>query len=191
MQNGNNYKNVTGSAPSPVLVDPTLTAGDMDTVGNTGVTYAQLVAQASITLPGGTYAPAPLITGGVCNTAMTTNWGSPLTPAGACGSYFPIIHITGDLRVNGSYQGQGILLVDGNFAPFDFTFMGLVMVQGAIDSTHHFYLTGGMQVKNVNNHFQDIWDIIGNYSSCALAKAFGTMATSASPLRSRGWAELY
>jgi hypothetical protein len=191
MQNKNNFKNVTGTSPSPVKIDPSLTASDMDTLGTTAVTYAQLVARANITLAGGTYAPAPVITSGVCTKTVLTNWGSPLTPAGACGDYFPVIHITGDLRVNGIYQGQGILLIDGNFAPFDFTFMGLVMVQGAIDSTHHFYLTGGMQVKNQNNHFQDIWDIIGNYSSCALARAFMTIPTDAAPFRSRGWVELY
>jgi hypothetical protein len=191
MQNGNTYKKVTGTAPSPVLVDPTLTADDMETVGNTGVTFDDLVSMANLTLPGGSYGPAPIVTSGVCNKAVVTNWGSPLTPTGPCGNYFPIIHVTGDLHIDGDYEGQGILLIDGNFAPFDFTFMGLVMVKGAIDSTHHFHLHGGMQVKNENNHFQDIWDILGHYSSCALAKAFGSVPMSAAPLRSRSWVELF
>ncbi|HEV2670335.1 MAG TPA: pilus assembly PilX N-terminal domain-containing protein [Gemmatimonadales bacterium] len=190
---GKSSKNILGT-PS-WSQDTTLHKASMDTAGNSGISYSQLAAMASITLPGGTYAPAPVISGGVCNTTISTNWGSPLAPTGACADYFPIVHITGDLHVNGSYQGQGVLLVDGDATLLDFTFAGLVMIQGALaplpDSTHHFYLYGGMQVKNQNNAWQDVWDIIANYSSCAMSKAFAQVPSGVSALRSRSWTALY
>src|SRR5581483_4018288 len=126
-------------------------------------------------------------------TATTTNWGDTLQ-ANPCGSYFPIVHLQGDLHVHSGY-GQGILLIDGNADLLHFSWFGMVIIEGALapqtDSTHFFKVTGGLQIKNASNGSQDIWDINAKYSSCALAKVFAQIPGGMSALRSRSWAELF
>src|SRR5256885_11481940 len=58
------------------------------------VTYADLAARASITLPGQNFSTsiAPVVTNGQCDWSVLTNWGNPLNPTAPCGTYFPIIH---------------------------------------------------------------------------------------------------
>jgi hypothetical protein len=198
-QNGGTFSNVTGAAPD-VIQGPAYSSASLDTIGNTGMTYAQMAAMATVTVPGGSYTlgpPMPVVAGGVCNTAIPSNWGSPLSPAGACGNYFPIIHVTGNLTVrgvSGTSQGQGILLVDGDVKAFNFTFDGMVVIRGIIDSTHFFKVWGGVQVINNNNSafVSDTWDVMFAFSSCSLAKSLSLVgASGASLLRSRSWAELY
>ena len=193
------FSNIVGTPP--VVQNPALTPEALDTIGNTGLTYEDLVAMATIPLPGGgnytTGPPTPVVSGTTCTTSVLTNWGSPLSPAGYCGNYYPVIHVTGDLRIDGPgsvTQGQGILLVDGNMKAFDFTFAGMVVIRGTLDSTHFFKVYGGVQVinKNHSTFVEDTWDVMFAYSSCALSKAFTTIAPSGvAPLRSRSWAELY
>jgi hypothetical protein len=57
----------------------------------------------------------PVVQDGMCVTSDPDNWGDPLNPGQPCGSYFPIIHIDGDVNMRGASVGQGILLVDGDF----------------------------------------------------------------------------
>jgi hypothetical protein len=192
---GKSTSNITGTA-SPVKPwnqDTTLTTAKMDTIGNTTTTYTSLAAMATVTLPGGSYLPAPVSFAGVCTTSVTTNWGDTLQ-TNPCGDYFPIVHITGNLSAHGG-SGQGILLVDGDATLLNFTWFGMVIIQGALapqtDSTHFFKVTGGLQMNNKNNVSQDVWDINAKYSSCALAKVFAQIPAGVSGLRSRGWAELY
>jgi hypothetical protein len=198
-QGGGNLNGVTGAAPD-VIQSSAYSSAELDTIGNTGITYSQMAAMATVTVPGGTYTlgpPMPVVAGGVCNTGVTSNWGSPLSPAGACGNYFPIIHVTGNLTVrgvSGTSQGQGILLVDGDVKAFDFTFAGMVVIKGIIDSTHFFKVWGGVQVINANNSafVSDTWDVTFAFSSCSLAKSLSlAVPQGVSPLRSRSWAELY
>lgn len=185
---------VTGGPPA-YTQDPTVTAAKLDTIGNTGITYAQLSAMASITLAGGSYLPAPVISGSTCVTANTLNWGAPYAPTGPCGYYMPIVHITGDLVVRGTSGvtgGQGILLIDGNVKAFNFRWDGMVIVRGSIDSTHFFRVDGAVQEQNATNrNNQDVWDVQFVYSTCALQKVFAQIPNGVSALRSRSWAELY
>lgn len=114
----------------------------------------------------------PLLTGTACNTADPKNWGDPgrATPAGACETYFPIVHITctvvgatcplgiaaTPVGSSGLYQqlsngkGQGILLVDGNLwisGQFDWT--GPIIVRGNfITSGNNIHVTGGVEALN-------------------------------------------
>jgi hypothetical protein len=190
---GKSTKSIFGAGTPPWNQDATITPASMDTIGNTNLTYANLVSRATFNLPAGLYAPAPVSSGGVCTTGVNTNWGDTLQTA-PCGSYFPIIHVTGNLSVHSGY-GQGILLVDGDATLLNFTWFGMVVIKGALapqtDSTHFFRVTGGLQVKNQNNASQDVWDINAKYSSCALGKVFAQIPGGMSPLRSRSWAELY
>ena len=89
--------------------------------------------RAGIVLSGGNYKTDASFTGANCNTSDTFNWGDGINTT-SCSTYFPIIHITGDVTLNGN-QGQGILLVDGNVSvQGSYQFFGITMVKGSIGS---------------------------------------------------------
>lgn len=76
--------------------------------------------------------PTPHAVGEECDTAATSNWGSPLDPAGPCGDYFPLIFAPAGLHVTGG-AGQGILVVDGDLVlSGDARFYGAVHVSGSL-----------------------------------------------------------
>jgi hypothetical protein len=176
-----------------VLRDATL--ADSSFTNFSGVTYAELAAGATLTLPGGLYKTQPTFVSGRCNTADPTNWGDGQNPNSACGSYFPIVHITGSATLNG-VQGQGLLLVDGDLSvDGSYEWFGITIVQGSFKtggggkSPAHFW--GATLARNAD---LDVQDMAGhatvNYSSCGVRKAL--QATSRpTMLRSRGWVQLY
>lgn len=183
---------VTGNPP--VVNDPTINNNTFNTFG--GATYAQLAARATITLGPGTYKTNPAFDGaGQCDRTNLTNWGDGMNPASACGSYFPIIHITGDATLNGD-QGQGILLVDGTLSvQGSYQFFGITIVQGDLKTAGggstdaHFW--GGVMAQNADLSVQNLsGKATLNYSSCSILAAL--QATSPiSMMRSRGWVQLY
>jgi len=192
-----------GSSPvlgSPaVLKDPTLADSSFSVFGDK--TYAQLANQATITMSAQDFSTtiAPSLSGGTCNTNVRTNWGSPSNPAGPCGQYFPIIHITGTSAAISGQEGQGVLLVDGSLdVQGGFQFYGVVIIKGKLRTSGgggnpaHFW--GTMMVQDSVALADTTNTITGNanilYSKCAILKALdktgvGTM------LRSRGWIQLY
>jgi hypothetical protein len=126
---------------------------------------------------------------------VLTNWGDAHNPNLPCGTYFPIIHLTGNTQING-VQGQGILLVDGNLTiQGSFDFFGITIIQGDLitagggTSDAHFW--GGVMARNADLSTQTIGGHATlNYSSCAILSAL--QATSQiSMMRSRGWVQLY
>jgi hypothetical protein len=137
----------------------------------------------------------PVVTNGVCDQSVVTNWGDPHNPNSACGSYFPIIHVTGDLNVNNT-QGQGILLVDGDMkVNGSFDFFGVVIIQGDLitagggNADAHFW--GGVMARNADLSTQSIsGHATLNYSSCAIVAALQA-SSPISMMRSRGWVQLY
>ena len=70
--------------------------------------------------------------GSGCPATATGNWGTPLSPAGSCGAYLPVVVVRGSLEVTGG-EGQGVLVVDGD-ASFlaNATFAGLVLAKEAV-----------------------------------------------------------
>ncbi len=187
--NGNGI--VTG--PPPVVNDPSLSTNSFQNFG--GATYAQLAAKATVTLPAGNYSTAPVVTNGACDNTVLTNWGDGENPGAACGSYWPIIHITGTATLNNT-QGQGILLVDGDLnINGSYQFFGIVIIQGSLKTAGggttaaHFW--GGVMSKDATLSIQSLsGKATLNYSSCAILSAL--QATSpVSMMRSRGWAQLY
>jgi hypothetical protein len=125
------HPSVLGSPP--VLKDPTLADSSFSVYGS--VTYAQLAGRANITLPAQNLSTtvAPSLSGGRCDTSVPTNWGSPSDPAGPCGQYFPIIHITGAGAAISGQEGQGVLLVDGSLdVQGGFQFFGVVIIKGKL-----------------------------------------------------------
>src|SRR5947199_376121 len=158
-------------------------------------------SQANITLAAQDFPTtiSPSLSGSTCNTNVRTNWGSPSDPAGPCGQYFPIIHITGTGAAISGQEGQGVLLVDGSLdVQGGFQFFGVVIIKGKLRTSGgggtpaHFW--GTMMVQDSVALSDTTNTITGNanilYSKCAILKALdktgvGTM------LRSRGWIQLY
>jgi len=183
----------------PTLKDPTLTDSSFTHYGD--VTYAQLAASATITLPAQNFSSSigPVVVGTTCNTTVQTNWGSPTDPTGACGGYFPIIHITGNGSVINGQEGQGVLLVDGSLdVQGGFQFFGIVIIKGSIKTSGgggtpaHFW--GTVMVQDTAQFTDTTNNITGGanllYSKCAIIKALSKTGV-AGMMRSRGWVQLY
>lgn len=159
------------------------------------VSYDQLAARATITLPGGTYQTAPVLTGGACDKSVQTNWGDGINHASLCASYFPVIHIKGSVVLNG-VQGQGILMVDGDLSvQGSYEFFGITIVRGSISTSGggttdaHFW--GTVMAQNVDLELQNAsGKATLNYSKCAIIQAL-QMNSMVVPMVSRGWAQLF
>jgi len=186
--------NSTVTGTPPIVNDPSINNNTFTTFG--GATFAQLAARATITLPGGNYSTAPVFNGdGSCNKTVLTNWGDGDNPTSQCGSYWPIIYLTGTTTLNNT-QGQGILLVDGDLnIQGSYQFYGIVIIQGDLKTAGggstdaHFW--GGVMAKNADLSVQNITGKATlNFSSCSILQAL--QATSPiSMMRSRGWTQLY
>jgi len=182
---------VTGTPP--IINDPSINDNTFTTFG--GATYAQLAARATVVIAAGNYSTDAVVTNGVCDRTVLTNWGDGINPLGACGSYFPIIHATGTITLNNT-QGQGILLVDGDLnIQGSYQFFGIVIIQGDLKTAGggsadaHFW--GGVMAKNADLSIQSLsGKATLNFSSCSILAAL--QATSpVSLLRSRGWTQLF
>jgi hypothetical protein len=177
----------------PVVNDPTVNNNTFTNFG--GATYAELAARATLTIPPGNYTTDPVVTNGVCDKTVLTNWGDGMNPGSQCSNYFPIIHVPGTITLNNT-QGQGILLVDGDLnIQGSYQFFGIVIVQGDLKTSGggttdaHFW--GGVMAKNADLSEQNLsGKATLNYSSCSI----NTVLQATSPIsqmRSRGWVALY
>jgi cytoskeletal protein CcmA (bactofilin family) len=188
---------VTLSGNPSVLTTPA--ASDSNTYFNYGNSnYQSIAASANLTYAGGTLLTGvqPLIVGGACQaSALPANWGEPnhTSPAGACDSYFPIIHVLGDLKVT-TGRGQGILLVDGDLTVAgNFTFDGAVIARGGLKmSGTGNKIVGGVMAASVT--VSDSVALSGNtsllYSSCALQAALSSSAYPTQAMQ-RSWVDLF
>lgn len=138
----------------------------------------------------------PVVTGGSCTTTSSRNLGDPArgSPAGACESYFPIVHSQGSgytLSLRGG-SGQGILLVDGDLEiSGDFTFYGPVIVKGKFAGKNSAKIHGALLVANSAggiNTFANTSTV--TYSSCAIKKAFEN-ALPPKRVVERAWVEVF
>ena len=185
----NSQGQVSGS-PN-VLITPNMDSSTFTQFGPTS--YAQLASQASITLGGGSYAPAPVTLAGNCNTAISTNWGDGNNHNNPCGLYFPIIRLTGNTTLTGG-QGQGILLADQNITlSGSFTFYGLVIAKGGFSTVAggSSKIYGSVMAQSINlatTAFNG--DVVINYSNCALSQALNYTGITALN-RSRSWSQLF
>lgn len=179
--------------------DSTVVDADFTDFG--ALTYASLAAQADVTFNGNTRlrdVVRPVVVGGACVTAVTTNWGSPRTPLGPCGSHAPIVRVTGNLILQGTGQGQGVLLVDGDLQiDGTFEYYGLVIVQGRLRVTAPGRVYGAALVRGgVGGGALSTISSGGRiqYSSCAVQRAqagiSGPAPAGASGARERSWFEV-
>jgi hypothetical protein len=125
---------------------------------------------------------------------VKTNWGDGVNRNAACGNYFPIIHVAGDLRLN-NVQGQGILLVDGDLdVQGSYEWFGIVIIKGSLKTAGggstdaHFW--GMVMAQNVDVELQNLsGKATLNYSRCAILQVLEATGTAALA-RSRGFAVL-
>lgn len=184
---------ITG-APA-VSQDSTLSEEAFTMFGS--VTWTELIAMADKSIPGGTFStvgPA-LLGSGECDEGTSLNWGDPESLGSPCAGYFPVIHVTGDARMQGGGWGQGVLLVDGDLSlRGGFTFYGVIIVQGSFDtqgSGNRIY--GGVLAGNADFENQSLTGgSVIQYSSCAVQRAVENSRglTRARPLTRRSWIDL-
>jgi hypothetical protein len=191
-------------APSPT--DPYV-ANDT-TVTPQGFTdvYDALIGAVTKTLPGGNYngmAPDTTLVdpGSVCKRSDNNNWGEPGDPdflpiITKCRSYMPVILFTGDTQIN-TGKGQGVLIIQGDLRiQGTFIFDGIILATGNID----FHGTGGTSSRIYGGLFSansaDVGDLISltgapviTYSSCAIAAVLAAAGTGV-PLARRGWVQI-
>lgn len=184
---------VTGNPA--VVKDPNVNEQTFQQFGD--MTYADLVALATKSYPGGNINnTAPQYNGdGSCNTAHMQNWGDPTNPAGACGGYFPIIHIAGNGRIQSGGLGQGIMLVDGNLdLRGNFVFHGIIIVQGRFQTQGNGNrILGGVWSGNADLETEVLTGgSVVQYSSCAATRAVlnNDALSRARPIMERGWVDL-
>ena len=171
------------SGAPPVWRDP----GPIDTVE-----VPRWAGRAGWVLPGGDYAIGPAIRGADCDRTVATNWGEPQDPGSVCGSYAPVVVVTGDVTVSGG-RGQGTLVVDGDLTLSGGTeFVGVVLVSGTLrsaDSGSH--ITGAVVAGRVELANRQLGGRpMVTFSKCAIDMALRAFATLI-PLRSRGWVQVF
>ena len=188
----NNFSCLTGDPK--IEEDTTINDSTFFKYGDTD--WAELTSMATKVYAGGATlnGMAPTGTATTCNTNVQGNWGEPTRGVGSivgCYNYFPIIYVSGDLKLSGGY-GQGILLVEGNLdVQGGFEFYGPVIVRGALSTQGtggHF--NGGLMAANVNLDLNNVLgDAVITYSSCAIERALNYNANGRL-LRERSWAEI-
>lgn len=183
----------------PILEDPSITPTDFTTFG--GLTYQDLTALADVAFAGNQRLRnevGPVVSGGQCVTGDPLNWGSPTAPTGPCGDHFPVIHVAGNLILQGTGEGQGILLVDGDLQiDGDFDFHGVVVVLGRVRLTGPGTIVGAALVRGgaggtARSEISDGGRVL--YSSCAAQKAMEALPPAATgggtSARERSWFEV-
>jgi hypothetical protein len=167
--------------------------GDTGLVAADQLAFDQLASQATITLPGGSWATGPFAAGNDCDVVSPHNWGDAWSRDGPCSNYLPIVHVMGDLTLAAGH-GQGILLVDGNLAfSGEYRFYGLVMVRGTLDAgslSLGATVWGGVAAARAGSEARPLTGITVIYSKCMISHALRTSGTLV-PLRSRAWKQLF
>ena len=110
-----------------------------------------------------------------------------------CQSYYPIIHATGQIKLQ-TGRGQGVLLADGDVElRGNFVWDGIILALGQVKTNGSGNKVTGAVLAN-DAQLGDLTSFIGNptvtFSSCAVARALINSAT-VSPLAERSWVQLY
>ena len=187
--------------PSPtdpwVANDPSVTSQNFQDI------YDALLPAVTRTVAGTSYTGmAPSVSGaGTCNRADMNNWGEPGDPAYGplvpqCRTFMPVTLYTGNTTIN-TGRGQGIMLVQGDLRiQGTFIFDGIILATGNID----FHGAGGASSRIYGGLFSanaiDVDDLISiagapviTYSSCAVAAVLASSGRGI-PLSKRGWVQI-
>ncbi|HJR35473.1 MAG TPA: hypothetical protein VJ817_11025 [Gemmatimonadales bacterium] len=180
-----------------VANDPSVTSQNFQDI------YDALVPSVTRTVAGGTYnGMTPSLTGAsVCNRSDMNNWGEPGDPAYGplvpqCRNFMPVTLFTGNTTINNG-RGQGIMVVQGDLRiQGTFIFDGIVLATGNID----FHGAGGASSRIYGGIFSantiDVDDLIAiagapiiTYSSCAVAAVLASAGRGV-PLTKKGWVQI-
>ena len=179
-----------GTTVTPAASSNDTTVNNMSRVLDT--LFFQLASQANILWSGdpGAAAPADTIIGGTsrCKTTDRNNWGDINHASGTthCMDYFPLVYLNAggpgnSISLHGG-SGQGILLVNGDLKMNgNFTFDGLILVRGIYETGGGtMNLTGSMITTNVDLD-PNKWTggLTVQYSSCAVNKALNNLSVTA------------
>ena len=177
--------------------DETLTTNEFEDFGD--IDIEQLMAMATITLPGGSYTPQPVVTNGLCDETAVDNWGEVDTNTHPCFSHFPIVYAQGDLSIGGQGEGQGILIVEGNLTVAGtFRYYGIVIVTGTFNNNQgsgNAQIYGTLLTKN-NADVEDNSEYRGTpvlqFSTCSATRAIEENDAVARlfPVQNRSWLDL-
>jgi hypothetical protein len=185
---------VTG-VPEPVVHDPDLDDATFTEFGEWS--WDELISLATLTFEGGNFnGMEPSFTeDGSCDRADRMNWGDPLNPASACGTYFPIVYISGSMTVQSASMGQGVLLVEKDIdVRGDFLWHGIIIAQGAFETQGSGNrVLGGVLASNVVlDDERTVGGSVVQQSNCAAMRAilFNDALSRARPLGQRGWVDL-
>jgi hypothetical protein len=98
------------------------------------VWWSELAARADVRFSGNvSITPSAQVSGGRCVDG-DANWGDPLAGTSPCGARAPVVHVSGDLTIEGG-AGQGVLLVDGHLAiTGPFTYSGQIVARHGIET---------------------------------------------------------
>lgn len=189
------------------VVRTTLTADDFLKYGD--LSYDQLAALADkvYDISDGPD-PDPVSSGGVCTTAVKSNWGQPTIPSDPCFDYFPIIWAkdptatasspgTGTFHISSNGVGQGVLLVDGDLQlDGGFQFYGVVLVKGTFRTEGQGGHVNGVLLSYGGGDIGSTSTAVGKstvqFNSCAIDRAvYGNIQLSRSvPIADRSWIDL-
>jgi hypothetical protein len=189
---------------SPAIDRTPLATDSMTYVRYGSETWNTLRDNADIKLPGSPAitSPIPMPVGDSlrCTSTDRNNWGEPgrfgtvLNYVHGCRNYFPIIYYDGDLEIQANGRGQGILLVNGDLrVRGTFDFYGLIIVKDDIErSNGTMNVYGSVMSRNVrfgdNSYLNGTQNI--NFSNCAVESALRGSAILVQ-VRERGWAQLF
>lgn len=183
----------------PIEEDPSITTESLLDFGD--FTWSDLVAMANKTYADGVTVtntePDSVDTGSGyrCDTNLQSNWGDPINAGASCFDYFPMIYAQGDLTINSSANGQGILLVEGNLLiEGGYDFYGIAIVRGTFETAGTGgHVNGGVIAANAN---LDTSTASGNAvvtnSTCAAQRSvYNNIAFARpQPLSARSWIDM-
>jgi hypothetical protein len=191
---GNNNQRITGDPA--VDYDPTMDQTKLSSFGDIDLDYLRNSAthryQGSPAHPQG-MAPATMVAPSgetVCNTNIDLNWGDQADTPGACGTYYPIVHLQGNGKLD-TGEGQGIIIVDGDLhIDGNFSFSGVLIVTGKFTMAGPGSKVRGTVIVQGGGELDTTNEQEGNamieYNSCKVRDAFN-YNLRVRPLASRSW----
>jgi hypothetical protein len=185
---------VTGGGPS---ISPGVSSNDTTVPNMTRVLdtlFMQLAAQRNLYFTSDPGSTAPVDSASQCNRNTTTNWGDIRhTGTTHCDNYYPIVYLNAggpghQIGLHGG-SGQGILLVNGDLKMNgNYDFDGLILVRGSYQTGGGTMTLTGSMISSLVDTDPNRWTgaLTVNYSSCAVNTALDNLAVT-SPSTYRGF----
>jgi hypothetical protein len=179
-------------SPTDFYVDASLNEANALDFGD--YTYAALATRADHEFAGDyvMYDSQPTLDGsGECDESNLLNWGETSDENHPCFDFFPVVHVAGNLILEGSGRSQGILLVDGALeihGPYNF--YGVAIASDSIIMSGSAYVYGGAVTRRDLRYTGPNPRFV--MSQCAVYRAQRLSSLARPELISpRAWVELF